>query len=723
MLNTPEFLGPKANTSINAYEEQRAGLMASYREAQKDGPPTPDVVSDFDAAAQRIEAAKDSGTMSKTQANARLAADMRSLIASHPSEAAAIRKVYSAYTGRADWDIKAIEAGLASKDQETKLAAHVQQKKADMELDLFKTMATHKGIVAEFGDPATTLQALYGPNGSVIRARYAELTRAEHAEEQFKKAVDTGKLVGEQAAQGEGQVLMLKKDKSSNTVASFIASSATGLGQNLDTLRNDPAAWEQFYGKVASKSAALATREAIALRTMAGEYIGKYGASANPGVLAQLEQEAKRMDDIAEGKTGNTVRQIMNSYSDQSKMTEEQRVRVSTQINQAISAVGADKNQWSGYLNAAFMAASPDASVAKDGAARLAQLRREMPGTVKSFEKIAAEFSANPHSPEVLRYLDGVKKLDAGDIPSRLNPNSEGDKAVVNISKATAYDELKAISASSTPRTPRKENQHRIVFALSGFNPSDSNDVNNVNRAVSGANSSYDKFLGTLDPSTKEYAQSQILRGIEESQLLSFTEKGRTPNRIVSRMADVQERFKDTIFEPSISINNSGKLQIQMKDRNSGRVFAGSEVGSLSLPIGQAANISNIQKDLDLMNTTSDVYSKIRSRKDAATSDAVLLRSELAKSFNTGVMTPYLAKLQTKQVQLPVEAVKETPTNVSPMKVGTSKEEIAADFDSMIQQKRADLADYKEGTKGWERAKKELDDVVFSKEYELKKFK
>jgi len=113
-LNTPTFVGPvaaKRNEQMAMLEEARAaGRLV--------GEPTPELIKEWDDRALAISQAAAGKVFSQSEANARLAVDMRNLIAQHPAQAARIREVYKSYTGVGDWNTRQIEGALTAKQQE-----------------------------------------------------------------------------------------------------------------------------------------------------------------------------------------------------------------------------------------------------------------------------------------------------------------------------------------------------------------------------------------------------------------------------------------------------------------------------------------------------------------------------------------------------------------------------------------------------------------------------
>ena len=107
-LFTPQYVGEEAQRTI---QDQSSELAQELSAAGGNVA----VVKDYEARAKRIADAVAAKTFTQDQALSRLSADMRKLIATHPGQAQAIRKVFNEVTGRGDWDVRPIEAALTAK--------------------------------------------------------------------------------------------------------------------------------------------------------------------------------------------------------------------------------------------------------------------------------------------------------------------------------------------------------------------------------------------------------------------------------------------------------------------------------------------------------------------------------------------------------------------------------------------------------------------------------
>lgn len=143
-LNAPEvgFVGPRAQV----VGDMNATLEANRKASLQVGPPTSAAVVEWEERAKVVRDAAKDGVFSQAEAQARLATDMRRLIAENPSQAERIRKVYNSYTGRSDWDIRPIEQGLTGKAAENDMA------KTRMRLMETEAKAVfEQGVGAQFG--------------------------------------------------------------------------------------------------------------------------------------------------------------------------------------------------------------------------------------------------------------------------------------------------------------------------------------------------------------------------------------------------------------------------------------------------------------------------------------------------------------------------------------------------------------------------------------------
>lgn len=141
-LNTPTFVGPVAAAS----NRQMAELEEARAAGRLVGDPTPELIKEWKDRAQSISDAASSKVFSQAEANARLATDMRNLIAQHPAQAARIREVYKAYTGVGDWNTRQIEGALTAKQQEDAAA-----KRRERLLERDAGNITDAGIDKKFG--------------------------------------------------------------------------------------------------------------------------------------------------------------------------------------------------------------------------------------------------------------------------------------------------------------------------------------------------------------------------------------------------------------------------------------------------------------------------------------------------------------------------------------------------------------------------------------------
>lgn len=107
-LFTPQYVGEEAQRTIQAESSQLAQELSAAGGNVA-------VVKDYEARAKRIADAVAARTFTQDQAISRLSADMRKMIATHPGQAQAIRKVFNEVTGRGDWDVRPIEAALTAK--------------------------------------------------------------------------------------------------------------------------------------------------------------------------------------------------------------------------------------------------------------------------------------------------------------------------------------------------------------------------------------------------------------------------------------------------------------------------------------------------------------------------------------------------------------------------------------------------------------------------------
>ena len=141
-LNTPDFVGSVAN----AYNEQVKILEESRAAGRMVGDPTPELIKEWDERAQAISTAARDKVFSQKEANARLAADMRTLIAQHPAQAARIREVYQSYTGIGDWNTRQIKTSLTA----TEKADAAAQRRARL-LETDAKGLTESGIASMHG--------------------------------------------------------------------------------------------------------------------------------------------------------------------------------------------------------------------------------------------------------------------------------------------------------------------------------------------------------------------------------------------------------------------------------------------------------------------------------------------------------------------------------------------------------------------------------------------
>ncbi len=188
-LNTPEFMGPEAyQANKNAIEAQDA-LKLSFAAEQSAGPVDPAVVQEYKDAAQRVVQAKEAGTLSQGQATAHLAMEMRRLIASNPAEAASIRKVFNVYTGRGDWDVRPIEAGLTAHQKESAAAKQMVEMHQKEAWELFQS-----GIGSMLGMKSYAETFQHVQAGSDTAVRMSTMYQAGRLTEHANKAMTTGNM-------------------------------------------------------------------------------------------------------------------------------------------------------------------------------------------------------------------------------------------------------------------------------------------------------------------------------------------------------------------------------------------------------------------------------------------------------------------------------------------------------------------------------------------------
>lgn len=162
----------------------------------------------------RIQEGTRQGKIDQAAAQSLLAAEMRRLIAAHPSQADSIRKEFRQATGSSDWETLYFHSALTAKQQQdTALKAHNDR--------VLKMML--EGGVALFGDVNTASEVASNPK----HPRYAELSRFVGSQAKSATALQQR----EQAAKTRG----LNSDEYANTTVQSFSVDAMGHYNNMMT--------------------------------------------------------------------------------------------------------------------------------------------------------------------------------------------------------------------------------------------------------------------------------------------------------------------------------------------------------------------------------------------------------------------------------------------------------------------------------------------------------
>lgn len=192
-LYAPElgFVGPtayKADMDARAAMENLKPLLTPDPETNATAPSS-GAVQMFNEEARRIAMARDQDILTQKEAQARLATNMRELIAAYPGDADRIRKTYNSYTGRNDWDYRPIEQAL------TKEVKADQAAKDKLQRDEKAAWEYHtKGIGVQFGiktyEEMLRVVQKEDDLASRVGTAYAATALTEHA----NKSMTTGAM-------------------------------------------------------------------------------------------------------------------------------------------------------------------------------------------------------------------------------------------------------------------------------------------------------------------------------------------------------------------------------------------------------------------------------------------------------------------------------------------------------------------------------------------------
>jgi hypothetical protein len=148
-LNEPKlgFVGSLAQQASDLKAQAMSELDTQYMGPTQD-PVTDQLLADYNSKAREINAAAQQNMLSQQDAQARLASEMKKLIATHPAMAERVRKVFNSYTGRGDWDIRPVETALTAKGKED---AEVERQRR-----MFEKQAHEMYLIGAGGNLTTT---------------------------------------------------------------------------------------------------------------------------------------------------------------------------------------------------------------------------------------------------------------------------------------------------------------------------------------------------------------------------------------------------------------------------------------------------------------------------------------------------------------------------------------------------------------------------------------
>jgi hypothetical protein len=185
-LNEPKlgYVGALAQQASDLKDQAMSELQWQY-----ESPVTEQLLADYNSKAREINAAAQQNMLSQQDAQARLASEMKKLIATHPAMAERIRKVFNSHTGRGDWDVRPVETALTAKAKEDEA-----QKTMMRLLEKDATKIFDSGVGKNFGmrNSAEIFQHLV--NGTDTAVRMTTAVQANALVTETNKAMTIGNM-------------------------------------------------------------------------------------------------------------------------------------------------------------------------------------------------------------------------------------------------------------------------------------------------------------------------------------------------------------------------------------------------------------------------------------------------------------------------------------------------------------------------------------------------